>query len=165
MPNKHHLWFLGAVLLFILAYSLSTLTTKPAYWYDEAINVELSRTFSETGKLDLVIAPNTVSGKGATVGSTGYPVTLPLSAFFKLFGFGMAQARIYMLLWMSACILGFFFVAHRLWGSFVAYFGTLLFATFAPFYGNGRTVMGEVPGFLFFVLSFYFLEQKKWLPS
>src|SRR3990167_1320353 len=107
--------FLLVVLLFVGLYSLSTLTTKPAYWYDEAINVELARNFSEFGKLDLVIAPNTFSERGATVGSTGYPVTVPLAGFFKLFCFGLSQARIYMLLWMSALILVFFFIAKKLW--------------------------------------------------
>ncbi len=160
-----HLLFVVAVLLFINLYSFATLTTKPAYWYDEAINVELARNFANFGKLDLVVAPNTFSDKGATVGSTGYPVTVPLAGFFKVFGFGLAQARIYMLLWMSALVLVFFFVARALWGTRVAYGGTLLIATFAPFYGNGRSVMGEIPGFVFLLGSFYFLEKRKWWQS
>ncbi len=157
--------FLIAVLLFVNLYSLSTLTTKPAYWYDEAINVELARNFRDSGRLDLIVAPHVFSGAGATVGSTGYPVTVPLAAFFKLFGFGLAQARAYMLLWMNAFLLVFFFVARRLWGLFVAYGGITLLASFAPFYGNGRSVMGEIPGFLFFLLSFHFLETRRYLLS
>lgn len=154
-------WFLCAVLLLVNLYSFSTLTTKPAYWYDEAINVELAHNFSEFGNLDLIIAPNMFSGQGATVGSTGYPVTVPLAGFFKVFGFGIEQARVYMLLWMSALLVAFFSLAKKLRGSLVAYGGTALIATFAPFYGNGRSVMGEIPGFLFFLLSFYALERKK----
>lgn len=165
MRIRPHIWFLGAVLLFVNLYSLSTLTTKPAYWYDEAMNVELAHTFADFGKLDLITAPNVPSGRGSTIGSTGYPVTVPLAGFFKLFGFGLAQARVYMLLWMSAFIIAFFYITRRLWGDKVAYFGTLLIATFAPFYGNGRSVMGEIPGFFFFLLSFYFFEQKKWWRS
>lgn len=157
--------FLIAVLLLVNLYSVSALTTKPAYWYDEALNVELARNFADFGKLDLIVAPNAFSGAGATVGSTGYPITVPLAGFFKVFGFGLEQARIYMLLWVSAFILVFFFVAKKLWGSPVAYYGTLLIATFAPFYGNGRSVMGEIPGFLFFFLSFYSFERKKWCLS
>lgn len=157
--------FLAGVLLFVTLYSFSTLTTRPAYWYDEAMNVELARNFADFGKLDLIVAPNTFSGQGALVGSTGYTVTVPLAGFFRLFGFGLSQARIYMLLWMSALILVFFFVALKMWGTRVAYFGTLLITTFAPFYGNGRSVMGEIPGFLFFLCSFYFLERKKWWQS
>ncbi len=159
------LWFLIAVLLVVNLYSVGTLMTKPAYWYDEALNVELARNFADFGKLDLIVAPDTFSGRGATVGSTGYPITVPLAGFFKVFGFGLAQARIFMLLWMSACLLVLFFVAQKLWGHMVAYGSTLLVATFAPFYGNGRSVMGEIPGFLFFLLSFYFLEKEKWWQS
>ena len=153
--------FLIGILLFALLYSFPTLTTKPAYWYDEAMNVEIARNFAEFGALDLIVAPNTFSGHGALVGSTGYPVTLPLAGVFKLFGFGLAQARIYMLLWMSAAVIAFFYIAQKLWGARVAYGGTLLFASFAPFYGNGRSVMGEIPGFLFFLLSFFSFERRK----
>lgn len=159
------LLFVCAVLLFVWLYSLPTLTTKPAYWYDEAINVELAHNFAEFGTLDLVVAPNTFSGKGATVGTTGYPITVPLAGFFKLFGFGLAQARVYMLLWMSALLVAFFSIAKKLWGPLVAYGGTLLLSSFAPFYGNGRSVMGEIPGFLFFLLSFFALERRKWCLS
>lgn len=157
--------FLIGVLLFMNLYSFSTLTTKPAYWYDEAMNVELARNFADFGKLDLVVAPNTFSGQGVLVGSTGYPITVPLAGFFKAFGFGLPQARIYMLMWMSAFLAVFFYISKELWGPRVSYAGTLLFATFAPFYGNGRSVMGEIPGFLFFLLSFYFLEKRKFLQS
>lgn len=162
---RSSLYFLGVVLLFVNIYSFSTLTTKPAYWYDEAINVELAHNFADYGKLDLVVAPHTFSGQGATVGSTGYPVTVPLAGFFRLFGFGLAQARVYMLLWMSALLVLFFFIARELWGASVAYGGTLLIASFAPFYGNGRSVMGEIPGFLFFLCAYYLFERKKWLWS
>ncbi len=157
--------FLVGVLLFVNLYSFSTLTTKPAYWYDEAINVELARNFADYGKLDLVVAPNTFSEQGAAIGSTGYPVTVPLAGFFRLFGFGLMQARIYMLLWMGALLVLFFFIAREMWGTFVAYGGTLLIASFAPFYGNGRSVMGEVPGFLFFLCAYYLFERKQWLWS
>ncbi len=160
---KRQRLFLVGVLLFVALYSVPTLTTKPAYWYDEAINVELAHNFSDFGKLDLVIAPNTFSGQGATVGSTGYPVTVPLAGFFRVFGFGLTQARVYMLLWMSALVIFFFYIAKKLWGAFTAYSGTVLIATFAPFYGNGRSVMGEIPGFLFFLCALYLFERKRWL--
>src|SRR3989344_4114920 len=51
--------FLIGILLFALLYSFPTLTTKPAYWYDEAMNVEIARNFAEFGALDLIVAPNT----------------------------------------------------------------------------------------------------------
>lgn len=165
VKNRPTLWFLCTVLLFVNLYSISTLTTKPSYWYDDGINVELAHNFADFGQLDLIIAPNIFSRAGATVGSTGYPITLPLAIFFKIFGFGLAQARIYMLLWMNALLLIFFFIVKKMWSSQMAYSWTLLIVSFAPFYGNGRSVMGEIPGFLFFLSSFYFLEQRKWWQS
>jgi len=37
----------------------------------------------------------------------------------------------------------------------------LLVATFASFYGSGRTVVGEIPGFFFLLIGLYFLFEKK----
>lgn len=149
-----------SVFLFVNIFSLSTLTTKPALWYDEGMNIELARNFSEFGKLDLMVKPMQFSGQGALIGSTGYPTTVPLAAFFKLFGFGLPQARVYMLLWMNALLFCLFYFTRKKWGASVALAVLLLTATFAPFYGNGRSVMGEIPGFTFLLLSLLWYQYK-----
>lgn len=148
-------------LLFLNLFSLPALTTKPAFWYDEGINVELARNFAEFGALDLVIAPGTFSGEGQFVGSTGYPVTLSLAGIFKVFGFGFEQARLMMLFWMNALVILVFYFSKRRWGSAVAICTALLLVTYPPFYGNGRSVMGEIPGFLFLILALsFFLDRR-----
>jgi len=149
------------VILFMCAFSLQNLTTKPAIWYDEGINIELARNFSEFGKLDLIVAPLEFSGRGANIGSTGYTTTVPLSLFFKIFGFGFIEARIYMLLWMIAFIICLFYFVKKRFGNANALLATLLVATFASFYGNGRSVMGEIPGFTLILLSFIYYFDKK----
>lgn len=153
--------FLVAVLIFINIFSFSTLTTKPALWFDEGINIELARNFSEFGKLDLVVEPSTFSGWGANIGSTGYAITLPLALFFKIFGFGFAQARIYMLIWMNIFILLLFYFVKKQWNTNVAVITTLLVTTFPAFYALGRTVMGEIPGFVFLLLTLIWYLHKR----
>lgn len=148
------------VFLFMNVFSLSTLTTKPAVWYDEGMNIELARNFSEFGKLDLMVRPMQFSGQGALIGSTGYTTTVPLAAFFKLFGFGLPQARVYMLIWMNVMLFSLFYFARKKWGTSAAIAIILLTATFAPFYGNGRSVMGEIPGFTFLLLSLLWYRYK-----
>jgi len=149
------------VILFMCAFSLQNLTTKPAIWYDEGINIELARNFSEFGKLDLIVAPLEFSGRGANIGSTGYIVTAPLAGFFKIFGFGFEQARIYMLLWMIGFIICLFYFVKKRFGGTNALLTVLLVATFASFYGNGRSVMGEIPGFTLILLSFIWYFDKR----
>lgn len=161
IKNRYAWLGLALVIVFINVFSFQTLTTKPAVWYDEGINIELARNFSEFGKLDIAVAPNTFADRGATIGSTGYPITGPLALVFKLFGFGFAQARIYMLLWMSIFLICVFYFAKKSWGENTALLATALIATFASFYGNGRSVMGEIPGFTFILLSLFWYFYRK----
>lgn len=152
--------FIVAVLLVVTFSSLSVLTTWPRLWVDEAKDIELARGFWNAGKLDIEIAPGQFSGVANLLQSTGYPVTVPLAAVFKLFGYGIEQARAYMLLWMVISILVIFFVARIFLGDANAIFSVLLIATFASFYDNGRAVVGEIPGFVFLLLGLYFWLHK-----
>jgi len=159
--KKNYVWLgLALIIIFVNVYSARTLTTKPAVWYDEGINIELARNFSEFGQLDLVVAPLTFSGRGPTIGSTGYTTTLPLALVFKIFGFGLEQARLYMLVWMTALVVCLFIFAQKTWGADTALLATFLVATFASFYGNGRSVMGEIPGFVFILLCLIWYLHK-----
>lgn len=154
-------FFLLGSLAFMNIFSLQSLETRPRFWYDEGINVELARNFSSFGKLDVIIAPNTLSGNGALVGSTGYPVTVPLAGVYRAFGFGFAQSRLYMLAWMNIFLIAIYLFSRKRWGSVVATLTTLLFVTYPPFYGNGRSVMGEIPGFFFLLGSLWMYLEKR----
>ena len=97
-------WLLLGAFLFTVIFSVWHLTTAPRLWLDEAKNIELAESFATAGKLDIEIAPGIFTGAPHLLQSTGYPATLPLALFFKIFGFGLAQARIYMLLWILATL-------------------------------------------------------------
>lgn len=146
----------GLILLGVLVVSFSTLTTKPRLWIDEAKSIELARSFLKFGKLDIETAPGEFTGFPEILQSTGYPVTVPLAIFFKLFGYGLVQARIYMLIWMVIVLSTTFIVARRLFGDWLALGSVLLIATFASFHDSGRTVVGEIPGFVFLLFGIYF---------
>lgn len=150
-----------AGIIFVLAVSFSTLTTKPKLWTDEAVSIEIARNFQTNGVLDVQTAPGVFTGFGERLQSTGYPVTVPLSLFFKLFGYGLVQARVYMLLWMLAVLCLLFFLGKKWFGSGAGIAAFFLVLTFASFYGSGRTVVGEIPGFLFLLVGLYFLFSRK----
>lgn len=147
---------LGLIFFGVLALSFSTLTTKPQIWVDEAKSIELARNFMNFGKLNIQTAPGEFTGFPEILQSTGYPVTVPLAIFFKIFGYGLVQARIYMLGWMLAALSAVFIIGRRFFGDYSAIFAVLLIASFASFYDSGRTVVGEIPGFVFLLIGFYF---------
>ena len=148
-------------IIFVLSVSFSTLTTKPQISTDEAVSIELARNFQIDHVLDVKTAPAVFSGFGERLQSTGYPVTVPLSWFFSLFGYGLAQARVYMLLWMLAGVSFLFWLGRKWFGDRSGLAAFLLVVTFASFYANGRTVVGEIPGFLFLLVGFYFLFSRQ----
>lgn len=155
--------FLLAILIFTTVFSLINLTTRPMVLFDEGLNIEIAHNFLLFKKLDILTAPNVFSNIPYLVGTSGYPVTILLSAFFSVFGFGLTQARLYMALWMIITLLAVYFFAKKIFGKNKAMTSTALIAVFAPFYGLGLTVMGEVPAFLFFIMGLYFLifPEKK----
>ena len=158
---------LVAILFFVVIFSFSNLTTRPKVWFDEGLNVEIAHNFILFRKLDILTAPDAFSGAPYIVGTNGYPLTIPLGVVFYIFGFGLTQTRIFMLVWIIVALLSIYFVVRRFFGIKNALATTAFVATFAPFYGNGLTALGEVPGFVFLIWGLFFLfepEQKNyWL--
>src|SRR5206468_2314742 len=102
---------------------------------------------------------------GELLQSTGYPVTVPLALLFKIFGYHFTLARLYMLAWLTAAVLAAFLIARKFFDRYLAVFSLLLITTFASFYGSGRTVVGDIPGFLFFLggLSAWLRYKNRYL--
>lgn len=149
------------ILTLVTAVSLYTNITSPRLWVDEGKTVELSRNFLNYSKLDIQVSPGELSKIAPVLQSTGYPVAIPLAFFFKLFGLGPHQARIFMLLWILAALCAAFFVASKIFTKKEALYSFLLIASFASFYDSGRTVVGEIPGFLFLIIGLYYWLDKK----
>lgn len=149
------IWPFWAILIVIVV-SIPTLTTNPHLWVDEAKSIELARNFSNYGKLNIQTAPNEFTEFPQILQSTGYPVTMPLALIFKVFGYGLAQARLYMLFWMAIFLIASFIFLRKLFGDGEAVLALFLAISFASFYDSGRTVVGEIPGFVFLILGLYF---------
>lgn len=152
--------FLAVVILGVALFSLSTLTTKPRFWTDEGLSIELARNFTSFGRLDLMVEPGIFSGTPFLLQSTGYPMTLPLALFFKIAGVGPWQARVYALAIMLVFLLVVYFFVKNIFGARHAGLSLLLLATFASFYGSGRCVTGEVLGFIFLLVGLYAILYK-----
>ncbi len=157
IKKRWEIILVGLVLLGVFALSLITLTTMPQLWTDEAISIHIARSFMNHGVLSIQTAPDTFFESPHLIQATGYPITVPLAGFFKLFGYGVSEARTYMLMWIVVALVAVFFLARTLFSKLEAASAFLLTSSFASFYANGRTVTGEVPGSVLLLLGFYFL--------
>lgn len=145
--------FLGFVLFF-------RLTESPATWMDEGAIDQVAINLAQSGVYGYQIAPrHFISAEFLT---TGYPVVYPVVLSFLLFGKSLFSARIVMVLFL------FLLAALSYWYSrmhdkngelqpLLPVFSLLLLITFAPLYGHGKNVLGEVPGFTFFLSSLLLL--------
>jgi 4-amino-4-deoxy-L-arabinose transferase-like glycosyltransferase len=152
---------LGLALAFIFVISFDSLLTKPKLWSDEALSIELARNFLHWQNLNIQVSPNVFYDFPYLIQSTGYPVTVPLAGIFELFGQGLYQARLYMLAWMIVSVITLFVLGQRLFDKKQALAAVILTITFASFYGSGRTVVGEIPGFTFLLLGLYFWIKRR----
>lgn len=152
---------LGFILLCVFVVSIHTLTTKPGLWVDESKSILLSRSYANHGTLDIEVSPGNYSDVKPLLQSTGYAVTVPLGLLFSFFTESFVLARFYMLLWMISALFAIYFFVSKISNQSIALFATALVATFASFHDSGRTVVGEIPGFLFLIIGLYLYIHKR----
>ncbi len=150
---------LFAVAIFFSSYKL---TESPPTWMDEGIIIQTARSASSIGYPALPIAPGVFASAGVV--TTSYPVTMPIAAMFSIFGAGLLQARLVMLIYLLLITMSAFILLKRFISPERYLLPFTLFVSFAPLYGQGKNVLGEVPGmffFLVFMASIYQIETIK----
>ncbi|HEY4507135.1 MAG TPA: glycosyltransferase family 39 protein [Candidatus Paceibacterota bacterium] len=159
------------ILLVVIFISTYKLTESPRTWYDDGLFMQVARNFAHFGVFGVQSSPGELDESIAGYVTTGYSVTYPIGLVFKFFGVGLLQARIPMVVFILLLLVVVFFLIYRLFGYKHAIVSTLLLASFAPVYGNGKLVLGEVPGMFFLVLFLLLLNRieevshKKIVPS
>ncbi|MCR4405879.1 MAG: glycosyltransferase family 39 protein [Anaerolineae bacterium] len=146
------------VVLFLALYNL---TDYPVTWFDEGSHLHVPKTLVRFG----VYADYSSEGfryYGPTVG-VGPTVMLPIAAVFKLFGIGLLQARLVIVLYLLAAIYVFYRLALVLGDHRLAWVATALLITSrgVSLIEYGRQVLGEVPG-LFFTVAGLGLWLATW---
>jgi 4-amino-4-deoxy-L-arabinose transferase-like glycosyltransferase len=110
----------------------------------------MAMNFAERGEQVVQVAPDRfVSGAVITA---GFPLIYPVSLSYTLFGAGVLQGRAIMVLFLCAFVLAAYVFARRMFGVWHASWAVLVLASFPMLYGNGKSVLGEIPGLLFLVL-------------
>lgn len=165
LKNYTELFPIIFILLVTVFFSTYKLGESPRTWMDEGIITQVAINIAEEDRHALQVAPGTFVSAGVV--STGYPVTFPISIFFRFFGVGLIQARSVMVIFIVSLVLLAFFYLKRNYDSRVAFWGALVIATFSPLYGQGKNVLGEVPGLVFLLAMLYIVDQiendnKRW---
>lgn len=154
---KIETWLFLLALTAVLFFSLYKLTESPPTWYDEGMITQVAINLLHHGRAAIQVAPGELASAGHV--STGFPVIYPLSVVFRIAGIGILQARLLMAAFLLAFFIAFSYLARSILGSRMWLYSVFLLASFAPLYGNGKNVLGEVPGLLFLALSLIFLYR------
>ena len=140
---------------------------------DEGAINQVAMNLAERGRYGYQIAPERfITAEFLT---TGYPVVYPIALSFLLFGKSLFTARFVMVLFIFFLSVSAYWYSKLLASrehtySFFPLFSLFLLISFAPLYGHGKNVLGEVPGLAFFILSLLFLlvfergNRIWWLP-
>lgn len=157
--------FVLAVFLIIFHF-----TDTPSVWVDEGVFAETAKNLAWHGTLGLQTEPGVFFSMRNFLLSTSYPVIFPVAGSFAIFGTGIWQARLPMVIYMFLLVVFFYLFVKKKYGFYPAILSILMLLSFSPFYGNGRPVQGEVPGLVFLVLGAWLLllweesdfKTKKW---
>ncbi len=132
------------------------LTEAPPIWYDEGYYIQAAMNIAERGEQVLQVAPGIYESTQYV--TSGYPLFYPVALSLWVFGTDVLAARMPMILFIGAFACAAYFFVRRLHGPDAAAWGLLLLGTFPLLYGNGKSVLGEVPGLFFLVLSLLLLD-------
>jgi 4-amino-4-deoxy-L-arabinose transferase-like glycosyltransferase len=146
------------------------LKESPPLNADEGYFIQSSTNITVYGTEGLQMAPGVIDRLSDT-NSAGYPLIYTLAAWFKLVGVGIMEGRVLMVMFLLGFVVLSYMLARRLYGNVIATAVLLLVATFPPLYGNGKAVMGEMPGMFLMVLSLFLigmihtrpLHKRRWL--
>lgn len=148
---------LAFLVCFVLFFSLYHLTNSPPTWYDEGMILQLAENVTLHGAMELQLAPGEFVSAWHV--STGYPIVFPVAISFRLFGIGLLQARSVAVLYIILLLCAGMALVYRLYGVHAALWAGLLVGSFSSLYGNGKNVLGEVPGLALLALFFLFWHK------
>jgi 4-amino-4-deoxy-L-arabinose transferase-like glycosyltransferase len=132
--------------LMVLVISLASwhLTSRPAPWYDEGVNMQAARNLARSGRYGLMYANEEPRLFDLQL-TTGPTLIGPVALMFGAFGPGLRQARLVMLAYTLLSALGLYRLAATLYGARVAAVAVLILcAAEGAGPASTRAVVGEI---------------------
>lgn len=161
--SKIQVWLISLSAILILVAGTYHLGESPAIWLDEGVYSQLGVNIAEAGQQAFQIAPGIFEHNSYI--SVGYPLLYPLAFSYKIFGTGVLQGRGVMVVFIVLFAAASYWYMRQLFGPWQAAFALLLLSSFAELYGNGKSILGEVPGLFFLVatlIALRYLEKGRY---
>jgi len=149
-------WIFAVILLFVFFCATYRLTEVPPTWFDEGIYIQVASSLEHHGVQQIQTAPSHFEGTGHV--TIGYPVAAPVALSMAIFGDSLFAARVPMALFIMLCVAAGFALIYRLYGLRTAALSLLFLSTLPLLYGNGKNVLGEVPGLFYTLAALYFVR-------
>lgn len=146
--------------IIVILFGAWRISYSPATWFDEGVNLGIAKSLINSGVLSLEIGPGEFVETRQFLITSNYPVLLPVALSLKLFGFNLAVARAPMVLFLFGFALAAYFFVKKLYSKEAAIMSAALIASFTPFYGNGKAVLGEIPGLFYFLCALLLLAPE-----
>jgi glycosyltransferase involved in cell wall biosynthesis len=162
--NRIRMMALLAGIIFFIASAAWEFPDSPSPWFDQGVNLGIAKTFVEDGVYSLRLAPGQYVENRPLMISTNYPMLGWIILAFKLFGVGLAQAQVVMILSLITYLIISSIAIYRWYGAKYVPWSIALAATFLPFYGHGMSGgLGEVAGLVYFLIALRLIKkEKKW---
>ncbi len=132
------------------------LSESPAIWYDEGFFEQGAMNLAAHGAQVMQLAPGNYLSSWSI--SAGYPLMYPMSVLFTWFGASVFTARAVTAGYLVLFVIAAYFFVRRESGIVPAAIVVFLLASFPILYGNGKSVLGEVPALFYFVLMLFSLQ-------
>ncbi len=158
VSNIRWYYFAFGVLMALTAfYACFRLSESPPTWFDEGLYIQAAQSLMQHGTEAIQTAPGVFESAGHITG--GYPFLAPIALSLNILGNSLFAARMPMAIFIVLCVFAAWLMMYKLHGSRAALLAMALLSTFPLLYGNGKNVLGEVPGMLYLLLALYFLWQ------
>ena len=154
-PNVYKKVIISLIVCLTLFLVLFHFTSTPKVWVDEGFYTEVAKNVALHSKMGIQLEPGHFYDTSTL--TVGYPTIYPVAASLRFFGVGLWQARLPMIIYMFCLVLLFYLFTKKRYGFYFAILSVLLLLSFSPFYGNGRVVIEEIPGLVWFVLGILML--------
>ncbi len=152
MRKKIEIAILALLLLLTGFFATYKLSESPSVWYDEGIYFQTAANLAQGKGMNFQFAPGHLEDMMSRF-TVSYPFIYPLAIAFKVFGTNVLVGRSLMVFFIFTLSICGYFLIRKSFGVNFALCALALVVTFPPLYGNGKSILGEVPGLLFLTLS------------
>jgi len=178
VSGENHRPLIGRLFPYLLLLMISLpilvlrLDVYPAAWFDEGYSMHAARNLAERNMYGTYSTPE-YRPFDSTI-TTGPSVIIPIALSFKLFGMGMPQARLVIILFTLLALFSLFSISVHIYGRAAALFIVMVLLAMpaiqdVSFLLTGRQVLGETPSLALTLFGLWLWlrswENEHWLLS